>query len=1287
MSFLDDDDYDDDLDDELLIGAAEQFEESIQQKQPINPRPNPPQNRTPKAAAAAAPQDEYDLEGIFSSDLIDEEDDFRPVPAASRTSSSNLRQRTLFGDVVNGDDSTETTNRGWRLVNHNEPPTHHKIDREAAKTWIYPTNVSHRDYQFNITKRALFTNVLVALPTGLGKTFIAATVMYNWYRWAPESQIIFMAPTKPLVAQQVDACHKIVGIPKRETCLLTGHVSTGHRADYWNEKRVFFMTPQTLETDLTSGRCDPKRIVLIVVDEAHRATGEYAYCKVIRYIRRFNNSFRVMALTATPGSKVESVQEVITSLGVARTEIRTEESLDIRGYIHQREIQLEKFPLSDELTLIKDQFGKALKPMLKKLNDMRVCYITEPSHLTAFALTEARKKYFASPAARTAPAGLKGSIMSLFANLSSLAYGYELLLYHGIRPFYEYVRDFQNEKTSKSTGGGKVVSAFFQDKQFLSLMNRCRALMNEDEFLGHPKLDYLCGTILRHFTEAAERGETDTKVIVFSNYRKSGEEILRVLKKHEPIIKPRIFVGQSAGKNGEGMSQKVQQDTVERFKKGEFNVLVATSIGEEGLDIGEVDFIVCFDASASPIRMLQRMGRTGRKRAGGVVVLVTEGKEESKWERAQDNYRWMQNAITQGNTFTYDKDISPRILPGDIDSECVKMVIEITPESGETSPPAKRKGKKKAPPKKWHMPDGVETGFTTAATLGGFTTASKKAKKAKNVSPEPHLLSGDDEDFRILEDLEEEPFPETIPEEAYLLSERQQRELRSRYQAVYGLDDEVIAAPQIDAHPESQRTLQPTGRVGHSRATKSMVVLIQKMRDMGDYDIAKYQGNLDVDDICVPPATVEEDEEEQEKSEPEIRPSQITLPQACLHNLKPFKPPSRVSGANRSVKAKPAGAGKTKPKKTSKREEAIQLISSPPPPQLSSSPPPQAQAHNGKLGRHSAASSESDEDMPSLSQLLGEQKRRKENVKESMPSKKRKAEPEPAKKKKRVQPEGRSFQLNIGFARSEGDYKLDLPPPELFAGGRTQRFLWSEPNDVRICLIDWSMPDTTNQPFGVRKCVEQAEKADMGEYWVLGKNNKAKDKTKDFEGMIGSAGTGRCMQWRPAPANETWNPSPFDAVTYGNITSEPCDVANEYQYFEIPGIFSEYSSSGVRPKAFKHECPEDMQPTILTAREAALVVYGCGKGVWFNWPICAAFGWYYYNITSAKMELVNDGATNYQEITCCLADAEVKKRVWCNSVYEDGTKNSPMSFEDYWNGICTDLFPNYVGYTGPWTEP
>ena len=65
-----------------------------------------------------------------------------------------------------------------------------------------------------------------------------------------------------------------------------------------------------------------------------------------------------------------------------------------------------------------------------------------------------------------------------------------------------------------------------------------------------------------------------------------------------------------------------------KFRDGGYNTLVATCVGEEGLDIGEVDLIVCFDAHKSPIRLVQRMGRTGRKRSGRIVVIVAQGKEE-----------------------------------------------------------------------------------------------------------------------------------------------------------------------------------------------------------------------------------------------------------------------------------------------------------------------------------------------------------------------------------------------------------------------------------------------------------------------------------------------------------------------------------------------------------------------------------------------------------------------------------------------------------------------------------
>lgn len=124
------------------------------------------------------------------------------------------------------------------------------FDVEAGRSWVYPINYALRTYQFDIVKACLYQNTLVTLPTGLGKTFIAAVVMYNFFRWYPSGKVVFMAPTKPLVAQQIEACFKIMGIPQSETMEMTGNVAIGVREKAWKSKRVLFMTPQVSHSKL-----------------------------------------------------------------------------------------------------------------------------------------------------------------------------------------------------------------------------------------------------------------------------------------------------------------------------------------------------------------------------------------------------------------------------------------------------------------------------------------------------------------------------------------------------------------------------------------------------------------------------------------------------------------------------------------------------------------------------------------------------------------------------------------------------------------------------------------------------------------------------------------------------------------------------------------------------------------------------------------------------------------------------------------------------------------------------
>jgi ERCC4-related helicase len=143
-----------------------------------------------------------------------------------------------------------------------------------------------------------------ALPI-LGKTLIASVVMYNYYKWFPNGKVIFLAPTKPLVLQQLKSCLTIMGIPEADTAQMDGSTDSIKRVKNWNSNRVFFCTPQTMHHDLQNSCFDAKKVVLVVFDEAHRAIGSYAYVEIMKLLNAKNTFFRVLALSATPGSDIK----------------------------------------------------------------------------------------------------------------------------------------------------------------------------------------------------------------------------------------------------------------------------------------------------------------------------------------------------------------------------------------------------------------------------------------------------------------------------------------------------------------------------------------------------------------------------------------------------------------------------------------------------------------------------------------------------------------------------------------------------------------------------------------------------------------------------------------------------------------------------------------------------------------------------------------------------------------------------------------------------------------------
>jgi Fanconi anemia group M protein len=111
-------------------------------------------------------------------------------------------------------------------------------------------------------------------------------------------------------------------------------------------------------------------------------------------------------------------------------------------------------------------------------------------------------------------------------------------------------------------------------------------------------------------------------MLAFTQYRDTASHLVEELNT-VPGVRADRFVGQASKPLDKGLTQDEQAERIRLLEDGELNVLVATSIAEEGLDIPAVDHVVFYEPIPSEIRYIQRRGRTGRKASGNVTILAT----------------------------------------------------------------------------------------------------------------------------------------------------------------------------------------------------------------------------------------------------------------------------------------------------------------------------------------------------------------------------------------------------------------------------------------------------------------------------------------------------------------------------------------------------------------------------------------------------------------------------------------------------------------------------------------
>lgn len=449
-----------------------------------------------------------------------------------------------------------------------------------------------REYQTNLANQAIDENCIVVLPTGLGKTAIALQVIAE-YLAKGLGGVLFLAPTRVLITQHYEFLKSNLTLD--DVSLITGEDSLQKRTRLWNNS-VICATPEIAKNDFDRKIVSPDQFNLVIFDEVHRTVGDYAYSGIAQ--RFADKNVRLLGMTATLPSEKEKATEILTKLKISSVAERTEDSEDVKPYTQQTDTHWINIDLPTELKSIQHLLKLALNERydtLKK-NGIR---LAEQQSLSAllrirqFVLTQNRR-----------------SAKPLFTAIR-IHYALNILEAHGITPFLKFCERAQAKK------GAGVKELFESDENFTRAV--CLAREAQSKGIEHSKIPKL-----KEIIESVPG-----KALIFSSYRDSVDVIFKNLTDMG------ISAGILIGKAGEtGLKQKKQIETVQKFRDGVFRVLIATRVGEEGLDISEVNQVIFYDNVPSSIRFIQRRGRTGRKDSGKLVVLIAK-------DTIDETYYWI----------------------------------------------------------------------------------------------------------------------------------------------------------------------------------------------------------------------------------------------------------------------------------------------------------------------------------------------------------------------------------------------------------------------------------------------------------------------------------------------------------------------------------------------------------------------------------------------------------------------------------------------------------------------
>ncbi|XP_058813440.1 Fanconi anemia group M protein-like isoform X2 [Topomyia yanbarensis] len=468
------------------------------------------------------------------------------------------------------------------------------FDPHAGTNWLYPIDFTSPEYLPLITEKTLYHNSLAILPNKFEKTFVTAVAMYNVYRWYPLGKVVFIAPKRNLVSDQMSACERLM---KFQSADVVEMVMKPHdRPRFWMSKRVFFISSYMMLCDVNRAaeeRMMMDRVKLVVIDEPQAENR--LHTKILQKLAEFNQNFRILCVSTTSSKTVDA--GLLKQWFISNIELQwgNPQETPEDWLMNKKEISNISTPINPSLSALLAELRDLGQRYTKNLHVSKTICKAEFESVEIEQIKQERSKYELGILTGVMRKN-HHDIMLNFHLAEKIIVGYRTLQRDGIVSLLEYFTR-QNDVLLQN------------DQKLVDFLHK---LQQGAYNTPHPKFRTL-ENFLREFFQR----RSDAKVLIVVEHLDVALVINKCLQVI-PECKHKVLI-----------DANYAQD-IDMYCKSQLNVLIVTISIEPAIDIGETDLIILFNMTDNPRKFLAHIARTRGKKHGAIVILTTEGAEQQE---------------------------------------------------------------------------------------------------------------------------------------------------------------------------------------------------------------------------------------------------------------------------------------------------------------------------------------------------------------------------------------------------------------------------------------------------------------------------------------------------------------------------------------------------------------------------------------------------------------------------------------------------------------------------------